>query len=484
MSFTENDNVKIIQTFSTGPIAEAIFEQSHQEDLVCRSREIHYRNGDMTFDKVCRTASRDPGPTDGPPRIGGGGEVRLIEHAEVKKVRPKPPPQPKRPPPSPTPPPAPAPTPPAPTPPPPAPAAPTPPTPPELDVAHMELEDKLVEVMLRAIDELPSEFAEQLLAMLEDPVFWGLLLAWLVSQFFVVGEVVDVLLLAAGLFYLGRAALGLAEEFGAFVAATRNAQSEEDLDEAAKHLAAFLAGVGLGVLQALVFHKANEAIKSRNIPKRPLPRFPRGRRGGPAPPEPPKPEPPKPGPKPEPKPEPPKPEPRKGPARVAKPGGRPEKFKTFKSDVDVPEHYRNDPRFKDLSTDPDQGGQIKPGGRREAMAGLEAEKQGLVKGPIERGPKGIEFYDGEGHPWDVKTPPSPAPGDRFSFDPKQSGDSILGELRKSDFPNGQTGQPEPRGVILDSSYMNEGDHAALWDYLQKNATPEELARIQEVNTRL
>jgi hypothetical protein len=59
------------------------------------------------------------------------------------------------------------------------------------------------------------------------------------------------------------------------------------------------------------------------------------------------------------------------------------------------------------------------------MAGLEAERLGHVIPPIERGPRGIEFYDNNGVPYDMKTPSSPNPGQHWSFDPEGAGESIL-----------------------------------------------------------
>ena len=179
--------------------------------------------------------------------------------------------------------------------------------------------------------------------------------------------------------------------------------------------------------------------------------------------------------------------------RVAQPGGRPDKFKAFKNNSEVPEKYGNDSRFNDLASDPDHGGKVKPATRAEAMAGLEAEAQGLVPSPIKRGPKGTEFYDAMGRPWDVKAPPSPKPGQPWKFDPEQSGNSIKKELSQKaepknaplgTFPHETTGKPEKRRIILDSSYMNKADHTALWNWLNSNLTTDELSRIVEVNTQL
>src|SRR5690606_36040778 len=122
--------------------------------------------------------------------------------------------------------------------------------------------------------------------------------------------------------------------------------------------------------------------------------------------------------------------------------------------------------------------------RQEAMAGLEAEHQGLLTQGIERGPKGIEFYDGQGHPFDVKAPRSPPEGARWDFNAQQSADSILHELRKDPVANGRTGEPEPINVILDSTYLGEAHHRALWEALERGARPGELERIFEVNVEL
>ncbi|MEJ7615942.1 MAG: hypothetical protein WKF30_02955 [Pyrinomonadaceae bacterium] len=105
--------------------------------------------------------------------------------------------------------------------------------------------------------------------------------------------------------------------------------------------------------------------------------------------------------------------------------------------------------------------------------------------PIKRGPAEIEFFDGDGHPWDVKAPPSPeSPGKPFKFDPEQTGEAIKKQLGKS-FPSDKPpGAPEPVSVLLDSTYMNKADRDALWKWLTDHLTPNELNRIHEINTRL
>ena len=52
------------------------------------------------------------------------------------------------------------------------------------------------------------------------------------------------------------------------------------------------------------------------------------------------------------------------------------------------------------------------------------------------------------------------------------------------WPNKKTNIPEKRKVILDCTYMNDLDHAALWNWLKSNLNEEEIGRIIEVNVKL
>lgn len=172
-----------------------------------------------------------------------------------------------------------------------------------------------------------------------------------------------------------------------------------------------------------------------------------------------------------------------GPAeiRVAQPGNRPDLLKELKTKEKLnPKHTRN-PRFDALSADPDHGGKTNANSLQEAVVGLEAESRGLLRGPIERGPKGIEFYDAEGHPWDVKKPPSPAPGQKRAFDAEAAATSVQKQVRNR-FPNQLTGAQEHVRVLMDSSFLTPADHSALWAILHEQLTSEELARIVELNS--
>ncbi|MCF6404142.1 hypothetical protein L3C95_14705 [Chitinophaga filiformis] len=167
--------------------------------------------------------------------------------------------------------------------------------------------------------------------------------------------------------------------------------------------------------------------------------------------------------------------------RVNKPADRIDKYETFVTIDDVPEIYRADrERFVKLATDPAHVGKpIESKVMQEAMAGLEAERQGLVKGPIRRGPKEIEFYDHDDIPWDVKGPPS-----RSGMKPKDAVKSIVKKLRSTFVDPVTNKQVTNIRVLLDCTYLNQADHTKIWNLLKAELTPDELGRIVEVNVRL
>lgn len=175
------------------------------------------------------------------------------------------------------------------------------------------------------------------------------------------------------------------------------------------------------------------------------------------------------------------------PRRLSVPGAKPELLRAFQSLDDVPLIYRADrTRFVELSTDPAHS-DTPPTyvSRIEAAVGLEAERLGILPGPIVRGPPEIEFYDSYGNPWDVKTPPSPLGGQTWQFDAALAGGSIRKELRLEpgvarSFPNLQSGKPAAIRILLNSTYLTVDHHRALWAWLYENLSPEELGRIEEL----
>ncbi|WP_376777047.1 hypothetical protein [Flavobacterium covae] len=179
--------------------------------------------------------------------------------------------------------------------------------------------------------------------------------------------------------------------------------------------------------------------------------------------------------------------------KVKNAGNKSSLFNSF-SDVDntnIPSKYlKNEQRFNNLAKDPDQGFAIKKSTRKEAMTGLKAESQGILSN-IERGPKGIEFYDANRVPWDVKTPF----GDFFNVE--SIGGAIKKELTESKtidgllHPPGKfidpvSGQAKFKNILLDCTYINESQLTTLRNWLknQSGLTQDELSRIVEINVNI
>ncbi len=174
------------------------------------------------------------------------------------------------------------------------------------------------------------------------------------------------------------------------------------------------------------------------------------------------------------------------PSRVGAAGGQQSRQAEIRTIDDVPARYRNYPNFNDLTNDPAHHGNKIGKIIREAMAIAEADMSNSVKGPVSRSDSPyVDFFDGEGHPFDVKTPLSPKPGDQWEFNPVGNAETILDQLDK-DHPNKLTGQKEPVAVLLDTTYMSQEDKDNLWRELRKRTKEDRsiLKRVFEVNVQL
>jgi Na+-transporting methylmalonyl-CoA/oxaloacetate decarboxylase gamma subunit len=144
--------------------------------------------------------------------------------------------------------------------------------PPIKAIGDWTIAEKLTAILPRAADskKLSLDAQQQLKGMLSDPKFlaWvvGSLLVWFVSQFFVVGEILDMLLAGAalvlsgaGIFFALQSLVGAAHLIGRFVEVTRNAKTEKDLDAAADILAEIIVMIGITVLIAALTHATSRA---------------------------------------------------------------------------------------------------------------------------------------------------------------------------------------------------------------------------------
>ena len=109
----------------------------------------------------------------------------------------------------------------------------TPPKP----VARMSSAEKIAEAIRRALPMLPADVREEVESLLTPEslaIMAGVLIFWVASHFFGVGEVADVVLLVVGIAALGGVALTAARELYNFASTAINATSEEDLERAAR----------------------------------------------------------------------------------------------------------------------------------------------------------------------------------------------------------------------------------------------------------
>ncbi len=157
---------------------------------------------------------------------------------------------------------------------------------------------------------------------------------------------------------------------------------------------------------------------------------------------------------------------------VHRAGGNVDKFKRGRGKPEeiaaeiatLPARYREHPAFAELVRDADHGGKVTHGSVREAVAAIEAERQGLVPAGLSRAGRGGDFKDGAGREWDVKSPWSDA-----RFDTEDGVRSIIRDLNRG------------RGVLFDTSYLTQSDYESVWRGVQAQATKDQMGRIVRLN---
>ncbi|MEO6811366.1 MAG: hypothetical protein ABI353_19830 [Isosphaeraceae bacterium] len=116
---------------------------------------------------------------------------------------------------------------------------------------------KLLEAARRATDKLPEEMREQFSALFSPEnlaITAGVLTAWGASHLIGVGEIIDLILLAVGAVTIGWQIFQIAGEIKDYVSIAVNAETEDDLDRAAGHLATAVSTIGVTTFVALILH--------------------------------------------------------------------------------------------------------------------------------------------------------------------------------------------------------------------------------------
>jgi hypothetical protein len=120
----------------------------------------------------------------------------------------------------------------------------------------MNFEQRLSAVLERTAGKVGPDIAAQLRALIDPKslsVVAGVLVLWVVSHGFAIGEIIDTIVAAVGVFSIGLAVFSGIDELFEFARDTYNAASDPDLDAAADHLAKAIAILGITAVLAVLF---------------------------------------------------------------------------------------------------------------------------------------------------------------------------------------------------------------------------------------
>lgn len=123
------------------------------------------------------------------------------------------------------------------------------------NVEKWDMEDRFSDVLKRTLGKLPGSMQHEFAALLTPTnlaIMAGTLALWAASHLAVVGEVVDILLVLSGAFFLGMAVFDVMGEFADCLKLTINAKTTNDLDGAASHLARAVSIIGVAVFVAFL----------------------------------------------------------------------------------------------------------------------------------------------------------------------------------------------------------------------------------------
>jgi hypothetical protein len=125
--------------------------------------------------------------------------------------------------------------------------------------------DKVAEVLRRSKAYMPAALGAQIDALISPTnlaITAGSIVVWAGSHFFGVGEVVDVGLLLVGAFFIGWSMKDVVANLVTFGVKTINAQSEQDLDEAARAFASAVITGGITAVMAILLRRSAKQIQA------------------------------------------------------------------------------------------------------------------------------------------------------------------------------------------------------------------------------
>ncbi len=136
-----------------------------------------------------------------------------------------------------------------------------------LNVAAMSREKKVEEAILRGTRLMPTAVGAQLKSML-SPKSLAIIVASLVglavAQAFGIGELVDALVLIAGIGFCGWGAVDGCRDLLHSVRIAMNARTERDLDEAGRYFASAVTKIGVNAVMAFLLKKPLRSFRDLN----------------------------------------------------------------------------------------------------------------------------------------------------------------------------------------------------------------------------
>jgi hypothetical protein len=127
-----------------------------------------------------------------------------------------------------------------------------------LNVAGMTREQKVEETILRGVRLLPADVGAQFRSMLTPKslaIMVGSLVALAVAQAFGIGELIDALVLVAGIGFCGWGVVDGGRDLFHSMRTALNARTERDLDEAARYFASAVVKIGINAVMAFLLKK-------------------------------------------------------------------------------------------------------------------------------------------------------------------------------------------------------------------------------------
>lgn len=130
------------------------------------------------------------------------------------------------------------------------------------NISDLPLDDRFKRVLELTGPRLPGEIQEEFTNMLTPytvGIMVGVLAAWAVSHYFGIGLIADAILLIGGFALLGWQVISAAKHLKEAIEITYYAKRRSELDAASRHLAEFIAVVGVAIFMALLMKGAKGA---------------------------------------------------------------------------------------------------------------------------------------------------------------------------------------------------------------------------------